>query len=140
MPGVKFPIATKAKGTTFAIPNPCLTPAPPGPPVPVVYPSTAELPAMDGAVDKVVVEMKEIIAEGAKSANSQGDAPGVNGGVVSGQNMGPVQPKQFSSKVVVGGKKPTFLTAIAGHNGTNANAPAGRIIAPSTAKVLINPA
>lgn len=134
-----LPVSTKAGGTCFAMPDVCLTPAPPAPPVPVPYPNMGQVAAANGVVTKVLVENKETVAEGAKIPNSSGDEAGTNGGVTSGTNMGPVEPKTFSSKVFFGGKKVVFLTATTGHNGTSANAPMGAQIAPSQAKVLVAP-
>jgi Domain of unknown function (DUF4150) len=133
----KMPASTKAGGMCFAIPDVCLTPAPPAPPIPVPYPNTGQLAAANGAVDKVLIEMKETVAEGAKIPNSSGDEAGTNGGVTSGVNMGPVEPKMFSSKVFVGGKKVFFATGTSGHNGSNANMPAGMQVAPSQTKVIV---
>lgn len=132
-----LPASTKAGGVYFAMPDVCLTPAPPAPPVPVPYPNTAQVASCNGTVSKVVIENKETVVEGSKVPNSSGDEAGTNGGVVSGVNRGPVEPKQFSSKVFFGGKKATFVTAMAGHNGQNANMPAGAQIAPSQSKVLV---
>ena len=134
-----MPASTKAGGVCFAMPDVCLTPAPPAPPVPIPYPNVGQLAAVNGAVEKVVIEMKETVAEGAKIPNSSGDEAGTNGGVTSGVNRGPVEPKLFSSKVYVKGKKVYFLTGTSAHNGTNANMPAGAQIAPSQVKVFVAP-
>lgn len=135
MPGL--PAATKAGGMYFAMPDVCLTPAPPAPPVPVPYPNIAQVASTNGAVDKVLVENKETVVEGSKVPNSSGDEAGTNGGVTSGVNMGAVEPKMFSSKVFFKGKKAVTLTATTAHNGSNANMPAGAHIVPSQAKVLV---
>jgi hypothetical protein len=121
------------------MPDVCLTPAPPAPPVPVPYPNTAQLASANGTVSKVVVENKEVVVEGSKMPNSSGDEAGTNGGVTSGVNMGPVEHKMFSSVVYFGGKKATFVTAVTAHNGSSANMPAGAQIAPSQAKVFVAP-
>ena len=139
MASVMMPASSKAAGMYFAIPDVCLTPAPPAPPVPVPYPNMAQLAATNGAVEKVLIENKETVVEGAKVPRSSGDEAGKNGGVVSGVNMGPVEPKVFSSKVFFDGKKAVFLTSQSGHNGSNANMPAGAQIVPSQAKVLVAP-
>ena len=123
----------------MGVPDVCLTPAPPGPPVPVPYPNMGQLAAANGAVTTVLIENKETIAEGAKVPNSSGDEAGTNGGVTSGTNMGPVEPKVFSSKVYLAGKKAVFHTATTGHNGSNANMPAGVHMAPSQMKVFVAP-
>jgi len=121
------------------MPDVCLTPAPPAPPVPIPYPNTAQVAASNGTISKVLIENKETVAEGSKVPNSSGDEAGTNGGVTSGVNMGPVEPKVFSSKVFAGGKKVVFVTATSAHNGTSANMPAGAQIAPSQAKVFVAP-
>ena len=133
-----MPAATKAGGMCFGAPDVCLTPAPPGPPVPVPYPNTAQLAATTGTVAKVLVENKETVAQGARIPNSSGDEAGVNGGVISGVNMGPAEPKVFSSKVYLAGRKAVTLTAVTGQNGGNANLP-GAIVTPSQAKVFVAP-
>jgi hypothetical protein len=132
-----MPASTKAGGMCFAMPDVCLTPAPPAPPVPVPYPNVAQLAATSNAVDKVLVENKETVVEGSKMPSSTGDEAGTNGGVVSGVNMGPVKPTLYSSKVYFAGKKAVFLTSVSAHNGTSANMPAGMQITPSQAKVFV---
>jgi Domain of unknown function (DUF4150) len=134
-----MPAATKAGGMCFAMPDVCLTPAPPAPPIPVPYPNIAQMAAANGAVDKVLIELKETVAEGAKIPSSSGDEAGTNGGVSSGVNMGPAEPKVFSSKVFVKGKKVVMLTATVAHNGSSANMPAGAHVAPSQGKVFVAP-
>jgi len=105
--------------------------------VPVPYPNIAQVAATNGAVDKVLIELKETVVEGSKVPNSSGDEAGTNGGVVSGVNMNQVAPKLFSTKVFAKGKKVVFHGALSGHNGSNANMPAGAQIAPSQVKVLV---
>lgn len=139
MAGVMMPASSKASGVYFAIPDVCLTPAPPGPPIPIPYPNTAQLASTSNAVEKVLIENKETVVEGAKVPSSSGDEAGKNGGVVSGVNRGPVAPKTFSSKVFFDGKKAVFLTSQSGHNGSNANMPQGAQIAPSQGKVFVAP-
>ncbi len=57
--------------------------------------------------------------------------------MVSGKNMDQVQPKMFSMTVFAGGKKVVMLTSMSAHNGSSANMPAGAMIAPSQAKVIV---
>ena len=68
-----------------------------------------------------------------------GDEAGVNKGVMSGMNMGKVAYKICSSKVKIEGQKCAHLTSMTGHNGSNANMPAGAQVAPSQTEVLISP-
>ncbi|MCC6527893.1 MAG: DUF4150 domain-containing protein [Polyangiaceae bacterium] len=133
-----MPASTKAGGTAFAMPDVCLTPAPPAPPVPVPYPNTAQVAAATGTVSTVLIENMDTVVQGSKMPQSSGDEAGVNGGVTSGVNMGPVEPKMYSSKVAFAGKKAVFLTSMTAHNGTSANMPAGLIVAPSQTKVLVS--
>jgi hypothetical protein len=70
---------------------------------------------------------------------SQGDEAGTVGGVVSGQNMAKIVFKKGSSKVSIESKGCAYLTCMTAHNGANANMPAGNQIAPSQAKVLVEP-
>ncbi len=134
-----MPASTKAGGVAFAMPDVCLTPAPPAPPVPIPYPNLGQLPATNGTTTKVFTENKEMLVQGSKIPNSSGDEAGTNGGVTSGTNMGPVESKQGSQKVKLEGKNATFLTSQTAHNGSNANMPAGAIIAPSQMKVFVAP-
>jgi len=132
-----MPATSNAGGVYFAMPDVCLTPAPPAPPVPVPYPNIAQVASSLGFSTKVVIENRPAIGEGAKVPMSSGDEAGVNGGVTSGVNMNQVAPKSFSSKVLFQGKKAVMLTAITGHNGSSANMPMGAQIAPSQVKVLV---
>ena len=137
MPGLLLPCSSKMGGLVMGMPDVCLTPAPPAPPVPVPYPNLAQLASADGAVTKVLVEHKETVTEGAKIPNSSGDEAGTNGGVISHANMKEAVPKVTSSKVFFGGKKAVFVTATFGCNGTNANCPVGLQSVPSQAKVFV---
>lgn len=122
----------------FGMPNVCFVPAPP--PVvqiPVPFPSIGLLASTSGAIDKVLVEHKETVAEGAKMPTSKGDEAGTKGGVVSGVNSKDVIPKVFSSKVYFKGKKAFFHTGMSTHNGSSPNLPVGAHVAPSQAKVLV---
>ncbi len=136
MPGM--PAASKAGGVYFCFPDVCLTPVPPPvTQVPIPYPNVAQLAATDGAVDKVLIENKEIVVEGSKVPSSTGDDAGTKGGVVSGKNMDQVQPKTFSSKVFAKGKKVVTLTSVSAHNGSSANMPVGAMVTPSQIKVIV---
>jgi hypothetical protein len=71
---------------------------------------------------------------------STGDEGGVaGGGVVSNRFKGPISFKMGSSKVKIEGEKAVHVTSMTGHNGTNANMPAGVQVAPSQTKVLVMP-
>ena len=70
---------------------------------------------------------------------SMGDEAGTSKGVVSGMNMDKVTFKKGSSTVKIEGQPCIHLTSMTGHNGSNANAPAGAQIAPSQTKVIVAP-
>lgn len=44
-----LPITVKGQGICFAFPDVCLTPAPPGPPVPIPYPNTLKSQLADAS-------------------------------------------------------------------------------------------
>jgi hypothetical protein len=137
MPGL--PASSMGAGQCFAMPDVCLTPAPPGPPVPIPYPNMGMVPmAVNTSIKVKIVGMPAVI-EMSEIPLSQGDEPGVAGGVISGQNMGKIAYKIGSSVVQIEGKGCAYLTCVTAHNGANANMPAGNQIVPSQAQVLVQP-
>lgn len=134
-----FPASTKGGGTCFAMPDVCLTPAPPAPPVPVPYPNTGMVNQAKKTSKKVKFAGKEVVTKKSEISRSMGDEAGVNKGVMSGMNMGKVQYKKGSSKVKIEGQPAVHLTSMTGHNGTNANMPAGAQVSPSQTKVIVSP-
>lgn len=125
--------ASKKGGMAVAQGNVCKTP--PTPPVPVPYPSLAQLGSTDKAIAKVVLENKETIVESSKIPSSSGDEAGTLKGLISSKNMSQVKFKKYSSKVYAKGKKIVFHTAVSAHNGSNANQPVGSEVKPSQSKV-----
>ncbi len=138
MPAI-FPMSSKGGGQAFAMPDVCLTPAPPGPPVPIPYPNTAMMNQASKTSTKVKVCGKPACNLKTEVPRTSGDEPGLNGGVVSGMKMGKMTFKKGSSKVKIEGQSATHLTSMTGHNGANANMPAGVQIAPSQNKVIVGP-
>jgi len=122
----------------MAMPDVCNTPSPAGP-IPMPYPNTGQLATADGVSLKVLVDSKEVVVESTKLPNSLGDQAGTQGGLVSGTVGDQVTFKLYSSRVYVDGKKAVYLTATTAHNGSNPNAPMGSVLAPSQAKVLVEP-
>lgn len=138
MPAI-FPASTKQSGQCFAMPDVCLTPAPPAPPVPIPYPNMAMVNQAQKTSTKVKFANKPVVTKKSEISRSSGDEAGTNKGVMSGMNMGKVQYKKASSKVKIEGQPCVHLTSMSGHNGTSANSPAGAQIAPSQTKVIISP-
>jgi len=134
-----FPASTKGGGQCFAMPDVCLTPAPPAPPIPIPYPNIGMVNQAKKTATKVKFAGKEVVTKKSEISRSSGDEAGVNKGAVSGMNMGKVTFKKGSSKVKIQGQPCVHLTIMTGHNGSNANMPAGAQIAPSQTKVIIAP-
>ena len=138
MPAI-FPASTKGGGQCFGLPDTCLTPAPPAPPVPTPYPNTGMVNQVKKTSTKVKFAGKEVVTKKSEISRSMGDGAGVNKGIMSGMNMNKVTYKKGSSKVKVQGDECIHLTSMTAHNGSNANMPAGAQIAPSQTKVIISP-
>lgn len=134
-----MPASSTAGGTCFALPDTCLTPAPPAPPVPVPYPNTAQCAQAQSFCAKVLVENRESLTLQSKIPRSQGDEAGSQGGVMSGVFGDQVAWKKGSGKVFFGGAAAVMVTSPTAHNGASANAPAGMQVAPSQSKVLVSP-
>ena len=134
-----FPGSTMAGGTCLGAPDVCLTPAPPAPPVPIPYPNTGMLNQAKKTSSKVKFAGKKVVTVKSEISRSMGDEAGVNKGVISGMNMGKIKFKKGSSKVKIEGQNCVHLTSVTGHNGANANMPAGAQIAPSQTKVKVSP-
>lgn len=136
-----FPASSIAGGQCMGMPDVCLTPAPPAPPVPIPYPNIAMLnQANPGtASTKVLFNNSPAFHKGTMIMMTSGDEAGVAGGVMSGMIKGPAQPKLASNKVKAEGQGVVYLTCMFGQNGASANVPAGTQIAPSQTKVLVSP-
>jgi len=133
-----FPATTKAGGLAMGTPDVCKVPAPPGPPVPTPFPNMADCTQAVGTSTKVKIVMAPVVTMGSKIPRSSGDEAGVGGGVVSGMNMGPCAPKAGVPKVKIEGNDIITQLKPTGHNGSNANMPAGMVTSPSQTKVFIN--
>lgn len=130
-------------GGSCAVPGPvdaCKTPSPAGP-VPIPYPNLAQLSQAKGGTcsSKVLISNKRTVVHTTEISMSSGDEAGTVGGVVSSKFKGPCKFKKGSSKVLAEGKKVVYVTCMIGHNGSNANMPAGTQVAPSQNKVTVQP-
>ena len=132
-----LPASSKQSGQCFAMPDVCKTPVPGGPPVPIPYPNTGMVMQVTGESSKVKICNFGAVTKKTEMPRSMGDEPGTLGGVVSNVNMNKIVYKKGSSKVKVEGQALQHLTAMTGHNGMNANMPAGMQVAPSQVKVLV---
>jgi hypothetical protein len=101
------------------------------------YPNIAMCMQASGESAKVKISGAWALTVSSKIPMSTGDEPGVAGGVVSGGFKGEVQYKKGSGKVKIEGKAAVYVTSMTGHNGSNANMPAGLQAAPSQTTVLV---
>ncbi|NUU02187.1 DUF4150 domain-containing protein [Herbaspirillum robiniae] len=125
---------TKQNGQCMAMPDVCKTPAPPAPPIPIPYPNIA-MPMMGNpATLKVMISGMPALNKGSKIPMSNGDQPGVAGGVASSKIMGPAEFVMSSMKVKLEGSPAVRLGDTTKQNDGNA---VGAVIAPSQAKVMI---
>ena len=132
-----FGISTKGGGMSQAMPDVCKTPAPPAGPIPIPYPNMAMLNQATGESKKVKIANMGVVTMGSSISATSGDEAGSAGGLVSSQNKGPAKPKKGSAKVKAEGQAVIFQTCTFGHNGNNANAPAGVHSTPSQTKVTV---
>jgi Toxin PAAR-like domain len=137
MPAI-FPASTKGGGQAFGAPNVDITPAAPSP-IPVPYPSIGMLNQAKSESTKVKFAGKGVLTKKSEVPQTMGDEAGTNKGVMSGSNMDKMVFKKCSSKVKIEGQECAHLTSVTGHNGSNANCPAGTQVAPSQTKVIISP-
>ena len=134
-------LSTNMAGTTQAFPNVCLTPAPPAPnPVPVPYPSIGQCATALAPTCSLRVKVlnKNVLTVKSKVMRTQGDEPGVGGGVSSGMFGGPCGRTQSSMKLRVEGSPVVRNLDVIGSNGPSPNAPVGNQLAPSQTVVLVN--
>ena len=111
---------TVTDGICFAFPDVCLTPAPPGPPVPIPYPNIAQLADATGTASTVNAGGKPVVTEASSIASSSGDEAGSNGGVTSGTTKGECKFTTFSATVRANGKAIVRLGDTTTQNGGNA--------------------
>ncbi|PPE70819.1 DUF4150 domain-containing protein [Caldimonas thermodepolymerans] len=125
---------TQMAGQSLAFPDVCLTPAPPGPPIPVPYPNIAMSPMAVGAAYNVLIDCMPAHNMGTVVPLTNGDNAGIGTGVASGMVMGQARHLTGAFTVLVGGKPATRLSSMSLQNGTNAP---GCQIVPSQVKVLM---
>jgi uncharacterized Zn-binding protein involved in type VI secretion len=137
-----FPASTKAGGNT-ATTGPldaCKTPSPAGP-VPIPYPNLGMVSDASGGTcaSKTKLDGAKACTTKSEISRSSGDEAGTAGGIISSRNMADIKIKMGSSKVIIEGEKAAHIGSMTGHNGSNANVPAGAQISPSQTKVFVGP-
>jgi hypothetical protein len=97
-----------AKGIAFAFPDVCLTPSPPGSPIPIPYPNIAQLdqasPVSDAGGKELLVGPSgdHVLLKDSSISSSSGDEAGSAGGVTSGTTKGECKLVQGSGSVLYG--------------------------------------
>lgn len=101
-------------------PDVCKTPSPGGPvPIPYINIFQCNMVLPDTACGKVFIDGSPALHIKSKTCVSNGDEPGVAGGVVSGKFIGPGEFIQGSVKVKVEGKAAVSQGALTKHNDGN---------------------
>ncbi|MEL7097510.1 MAG: DUF4150 domain-containing protein [Pseudomonadota bacterium] len=131
------PIAVK-DGQAFAFPNVCLTPVPGASPVPIPYPSIADLGGADDVSENVTVGgLGVILAETSSVASTSGDEAGTDGGVTSMTNGGKAEFPVGSGSVLINGKKVVRMGDTANMNVGDPGANAVGTVLSGDASVLV---
>jgi uncharacterized Zn-binding protein involved in type VI secretion len=124
---------TTGGGLVMAEVDVCQTPSAVGP-LPMPYPNIGSPSMGMPPVTNVLIGGAPALNMGSKMQLSNGDEPGVNGGLLSGKNMGQVAFILGSATVLIGGSPAVRLTAQTSHNANNA---IGAVLAPSQTTVMI---
>ena len=118
-------------GTVSFMPDVCLTPAPPGPPVPVPYPNIALSQDGSNGSKDVSCDSSPILLQDSSISKSSGDEAGSSGGVVSGVTKGGAEFITYSFNVVVEGKSVCRLgDLLLGNKGGTFNTPPMPLVQP----------
>lgn len=115
-------------------PDVCLTPAPPGGPVPVPYPNIATSADTDKGSRTVKMDKNPIMLQGSVFSKSTGDEGGSCGGVASGVTKGKAEFINYSFDVKIEGKcVPRLGDQMIGNIGGSPNTPPMAEIQPPIA-------
>ncbi len=117
-----FALTVQGGMCTSSVPDVCKTPAPPGPPTPVPYVNIFQCNMVlpNTASTKVFICGAAALNVKSKTTISNGDEPGVAGGVSSGKFIGPGEFTKGSAKVQFQGKDAVKMGASTKHNDGNA--------------------
>lgn len=115
------PLTTnKPGGICFAFPDVCLTPAPPGPDVPVPYPNTGKLEEAESVSEDVFAGRNKVVRRNSSIKKTSGDEAGTSGGVTSGSTRGEVKFVSSSATVLVNGQGAVRMFDTTNQNNGNA--------------------
>jgi hypothetical protein len=97
-------VHASSSGQSPVFPDVCLTPAPPGPPVPIPYPNIAKSSNASKTSSTVKVDGNAIMLKDSEFSSSSGDEAGSTGGVMSGCNRGKAQFITYSFDIKIEGQ------------------------------------
>jgi hypothetical protein len=130
-------LLTVNEGMNFGIPDVCLTPSPTGA-IPMPYPNISNPAEANSATaaENVVVDSAKALTLISEISSSEGDEAGSEGGVVSGEIMGPTRFLMGSEKLFINGAPAARITSETGQNGEMMNI-VGASIVPTQTIVLV---
>jgi hypothetical protein len=109
-----------SSGVTQALPDTCLTPAPPAPPVPIPYPNIAKSSDTADGASTVLSDGNPTCVKDSNFSTSNGDEPGnAPGGVASGVIQGKAEFVNYSFDVLFEGKGVARAMDMMLHNNKN---------------------
>jgi hypothetical protein len=107
-------------GISIAMPDVCLTPAPPAPPIPIPYPNIAQSSDTAQGTKQVTAQGKSICVEDSNFSKSSGDDAGTaGGGVASGMFQGKAEFMNYSFDTQFEGKNVPRSFDLMLHNAKN---------------------
>jgi len=108
-----------SSGILMCMPDVCLTPAPPAPPIPIPYPNIAQSSDTASGSTTVKCDGNPIMLQSSNFSTSTGDEAGSVGGVMSGLTKGKAEFKMYSFDVKIDGKNVPRLLDIMTSNSMN---------------------
>jgi hypothetical protein len=108
-----------SSGISMAMPDVCLTPAPPAPPVPIPYPNIAKSSDTASGTTKVKCDGNPVCVQDSNFSTSTGDEAGSVGGVASGLTKGKAEFVNYSFDVKFEGKGVARAMDLMLHNSKN---------------------
>ncbi|MEY4503715.1 MAG: hypothetical protein RL154_3 [Pseudomonadota bacterium] len=127
-----------SSGKCIAFPDVCKVPTGIPPFIPTPFPNMAQtcMTLPSGNSMKVLASMMPTCTIASQAVISQGNTPGVLGGMVSNMVMGPMRYTMGSMKILLSSKPATRLTSPTGQNGASPNM-VGIMLAPSQTKIMV---
>jgi hypothetical protein len=108
-----------SSGMSMVMPDVCLTPAPPGPPIPIPYPNIGKSSDTTGGTTTVTADGSMVMIKGATYMMSAGDEPGSVGGVMSGTFAQACEFLMYSFNVMLDGNNVCRMGDPLWHNNKN---------------------